>query len=326
MVRSLALSLVFIFTFFSSTAMAGETIVNLWQSNRQLVAVPRAIAVDNSNGSVWVADYGAGEIIHLASDGTTVLATVSGLAFGSPQASAIAVNPSNGSAWVADMQNDRVLNISSSGTILRTITSLSYPSSVAVNTSDDSVWIADRANGRVLNVSAAGTILANIGDFYAPNAIAYDQTRNLCWVTSSTNASHPETLNRLSWNGSSWVKTTSSIIGSSSLGICVNESNGHVWVADTYSRNVVRLDSSGAQLSVTTLPYNPMKVAVNSSSGEAWVAYKYPLDYVTRFNSSGGVVSDIHGFDAAESIAVNQSTGDVWVADTNNGQIVQLDS
>jgi DNA-binding beta-propeller fold protein YncE len=79
----------------------------LWSSDTFVEA--SWVAVNPTDGSCWVADWGAREIVHLAEDGTE-LGRVGGF-----WRSRLSVNPVDGSCWVSDEDNGQVAHLGVSG-------------------------------------------------------------------------------------------------------------------------------------------------------------------------------------------------------------------
>ncbi len=128
---------------------------------------PRAVSVNTSDGTCWVADTSNNQVVKLAPSGTIELIRIGG--FSSPQD--VAVNPVDNTCWVADYTNDRVVKLDSAGNILAEVGGMDNPYSVAVNPEDGSCWVADYYNHQVVKLIVSGAESLRKGGFDNPKAV-----------------------------------------------------------------------------------------------------------------------------------------------------------
>jgi DNA-binding beta-propeller fold protein YncE len=115
---------------------------------------PESLAVDISDGSVWVADTGNNRIVKLSATNHTELLRLDG--YTSPIR--IRANAVDGSAWVTDRKADgRVIRIGPNGAALAVIEGLSQPVALSVDTPNGSCWTHDAAGaGDIVYLSPGG--------------------------------------------------------------------------------------------------------------------------------------------------------------------------
>src|SRR5207249_1074149 len=104
------------------------------------------VAVNPTNGAVWVSDNSRGEVVVIApSTGVRTAIPVS-------RPAAIAVDPYNGYAWVCDLSTPQnaVHHFRPEGDVATfPITDVLQPIDAAVDIDDGSVWICERGGNRV---------------------------------------------------------------------------------------------------------------------------------------------------------------------------------
>jgi DNA-binding beta-propeller fold protein YncE len=267
----------------------------------------------------------------------------------------VAVDQTSGKVFVADASNNRVLRFASGTALISgaaaegvlgqsdftssaqttTASGMLAPCDMAVD-STGRLWVVDGGNSRVLRFDGAAN---------KPNGAAADGVLGQPNFTSSAQA------------------TTASAMYNP-FGVAV-DSAGHLWVADTFNRRVLRFDNAAGKpngaaangvlgqpdftsdaflLSPTASTMrNPFDVAVDSN-GRLWVADSVN-SRVLRFEDAAGKPngaaadgvlgqSDFTSFFSAitasgmyypNGVAVD-SAGRVWVADTYNNRVLRFDS
>ncbi|MFC1859490.1 PKD domain-containing protein, partial [Thermodesulfobacteriota bacterium] len=129
---------------------------------------PYEIAVNVSDGTVWVNDYGNAALVKLSLSGLTEIVRVGGFnPFFAP-----AVNYMDGSVWIADTNNNRVVKLSSSGVILTEITGVNRPYSASVNPLNGHCWVTEYDNHQVVEYSPNGTELSRLSGFTNPISVS----------------------------------------------------------------------------------------------------------------------------------------------------------
>lgn len=174
---------------FSVNAADGS--ISKFNSNGQLatgspftaggVYYPYAIAAD-TDGSVWIADYGDSTATHLAANGAS-LAGASGYKSASHITfpGSVAVDGSH-NAWLG--AESQVAKVTSSGTI-SSYNCCQYASGVAVDPSGN-IWLSDYFGSSVVELGPNGTTLQTLsgtGGTYFPEALAIDASGNV-WIAN----------------------------------------------------------------------------------------------------------------------------------------------
>jgi len=144
---------------------------------------PVRLAVNQTDGSVWVSDHNNHEVVKLRGSDGLQLARVGG--FNSPQG--LAVDESDGSVWVSGHNDNNVVKLSSDGTELFRVGGFNNSTSVAVDGRTQSVWVADRSNHQVVKLAQDGTSLARISGFNQPWWVSINQTDGSVWVADRYN-------------------------------------------------------------------------------------------------------------------------------------------
>jgi DNA-binding beta-propeller fold protein YncE len=106
------------------------------------VDTPVAVAAVPFDGSVWICDTGAHEIVHVDLSGNT-LKRVTG--FVSPIG--VVVDPLEETVWVIDSTTKRLTKISPRGSIWDYYDGLTNPQAITLDNQTSEVWVADGANG-----------------------------------------------------------------------------------------------------------------------------------------------------------------------------------
>lgn len=86
------------------------------------------MSIDKRDGTCWVSELEHGDVIHVASDGKTILQRIGG--FSMPRG--ISEISADGAFWVADWGNDRIVKLSGQGKRLKTIKGFKQPLQVLV--------------------------------------------------------------------------------------------------------------------------------------------------------------------------------------------------
>lgn len=145
---------------------------------------PNGVAAD-SNGNVYVADAGSGQLLRFASGSTTSTTLLTGLT--SP--SQVAIDGA-GNVYVADTGANRIavrLASSSSTTPTTVGTGFSSPGGVAADALGN-IFVADTGKNRIVQVTPLGNqiVLATSG-LSAPSKLAVDATGNLYVADTGNN-------------------------------------------------------------------------------------------------------------------------------------------
>jgi RHS repeat-associated protein len=232
---------------------------------------PAGLAVD-SNGHLWVADAGRGQIEEFSASGA-LLAQIGPSSH--PPCDAllcmpmgVAVDASN-DIWVADTGHSRIEEFSQSGQLLRQFGSfgsgegqLEWPTGLAID-SKGRVWVADTGNSRVDVFSEEGHYEREIGSaacsgkpLSLPRGIAIAHSGNV-WVSDSGN----NRLVELKESGECIRQVGSEGQGAGQFlephGVVVNSSED-VFVADAGNARVQELSAEGAYIAQSN-PNSPLE-------------------------------------------------------------------
>lgn len=96
------------------------------------------------------------------------------------------------------------------------------------------------------------------------------------------------------------------------LRIQANAKSGQLWVIDSISQELLRLDASGRFSGVRTLLQRPVDLAVDSTENSVWVADSNLG--ILKLNSNGMQVAQV-SLPGVDAVAFNYWTGELWALD-----------
>jgi hypothetical protein len=143
---------------------------------------PECVAVNPTDGSVWVADNYNLQVVHLSASGAELW-----------RSSAIydvywvAVNPSDGSCWFSDYWTGQVVHVSSDGAVLAQIP-VYCPDALAVDTRNGSCWVLDTCFDQLVHLSPSGGWLSVTSGFYLPTWLSLNPNDKSCWIADYWNS------------------------------------------------------------------------------------------------------------------------------------------
>jgi len=152
---------------------------------------PRALDVDQRDGSIYVADYGSNRIRKITPQGNVSTLPIYGLTININPV-AIAFNSSTGYLYCSDNAQNRIVRIGPNGqasTIAGGDSGIIAdekfnPHDVKIDNRDGSLIVVDFAAYRILRITEQGVVSTiagtGVGDY--PVAIAIDQTKHTCFV------------------------------------------------------------------------------------------------------------------------------------------------
>ena len=288
---------------------SAEYATELWSSAS--FASPRGISVNMADGSTWVANRGANEVVHLSSEGATLW---SGTGFNQPFH--VSANASDGSCWVADRGNNQVVHLGTDGSELWRGGGFNAPSSVSVDPGDGSCWVADTSNNQIVHLDSSGSELWRGGGFNRPLWVSVDSSDGSCWVADRSNNQvvHLDSDGNEMWRG-----------GGFNLPSCVaaNPSDRSCWVADTGNSQVVHLASDGTELWRGGGFSSPWGVAVNTADDSCWVS-DTGNGQVVHLAVAGTELWRGGTYTLAYALDVDSGDGSCWIADYAEGSITHL--
>jgi len=200
---------------------------------------PQALAAD-TDGSIWVANYGNSTVTHLSSSGAPASGDCNGSTCGLTSASiefpdAIAVDP-NHNVWVASETTSTITKISGNGTQFTAINCCNEAQGLAIDASGN-VWSANHSGSTVSLVSNTGTVISagyTGGGLNDPNGIAVDGNGTV-WVTNYRGGSFTELAGAGSANHGTALSPSTGYGADVNLvepfGIAIDAS-GNVWISN----------------------------------------------------------------------------------------------
>lgn len=194
---------------------------------------PQALAAD-TDGSIWVANYGNSSVTHLTSSGTPAPGDCNGSTCGLTSSSiefpdAIAVDASH-NVWVASDSTSTITKISGDGTQFTPIVCCDEAAGLAIDSSGN-VWSANYSGNTVSLVSNAGIVISSGyagGGLDSPGAVAVDGNGTV-WVSN--------------YHGGSFTELAGA--GSASRGTALSPSTGFGADANLVEPYAIAVDASG---------------------------------------------------------------------------------
>ncbi|MFO1417928.1 MAG: SMP-30/gluconolactonase/LRE family protein [Methylotetracoccus sp.] len=280
-----------------------------------LFSSPTGVAVDATNGDVYVADTNNGRI--QVFDKSGIFKRKWGT-FGSGagqfnQPSDIAVNRLRDEVYVVEYGNSRVQAFTKQGQYLRswggsaTLNGeFDNPRGIAVDSSDDRLYVADTDNSRVMVFKASN------GDFQ------FGVANGAVWVKDLPTPSYGPG-NR--WFNGAW-------------GVSVDESSHVIYVTDYGNKRVQKLAKTGAFLGAFgglglgngQFQY-PTGIVVDSEHN-VLVVDSYSQPKIQKFNSSGRFITRWSSYGSNDGlmndprgVAVSADAGFVYVVEAGNDRV-----
>jgi DNA-binding beta-propeller fold protein YncE len=252
------------------------------------------IAVNMSNGTVWVSDNLRGQVV--------VFSPLTGIRTVVPVSDpvAIAVDPYDNSGWVCDLTagNNAVYHFRQQGDPATfPISTVNQPIDAAVDVNDGSVWICERGANRVSRYDGVGPTHIWSTTCAQPSRVAVDTTTREGWVTSFTRG----TVTRIDFSGQP-LDTLSGF--STPVGVAVDSRHGRIWVADPGAGEVIALRRDGSVEFRLGGLLDAGEIAVDVRTGDAWAVLGDPGELV-RISPPGIVRRRLGGFTVPISVAVD---------------------
>ena len=271
-------------------------------------------AVNAADGSIWITDRRAGQLVHFSENGAEVWR---GGSFLNP--AAVSVNSTDGSCWVTDSGRNQVVHVSRDGEEMWRGATSDFPMLIAVNPTDGSCWVGT-AEGQLLHLASDGTQLADLrGLAYRASSLSVNHTDGSCWFVKfsqgegdSSPVVHVDAAGRELWRGDQYRAS----------GVSVNASDGSCWV--TTSVGLVHLAADGSELRREGTFW--MSLLVNPTNGRCW-ALDGLTNEVVLLSADGSrrLWSVPFTVGELESLAVNPTDGSCWVVETGGeAELVHL--
>ena len=268
---------------------------------------PWRVAVNPTNGNVYVTNFDSNSISVIDGSSNTVTASI---AVGvSPYD--VAVNPNNGKVYVTNFNsgfNSMALTVIDglSNTVIASI-DVEGAKCVAVNPSNGKIYVTtgstlaliDGSSNRVTSTINLGGIPYDLainpisGDVYVTNLA----TNSVAVIDGLTNS-----------------VTKNIDVGAWPLGVTFNPGTGYIYVANADSNTMTVIDASKGSV-VETVPVGnyPLQVAVNPNTNIVYVANASSHSVTVVDGMTNTVVDSIIIGDYPYGIDINPNTGGVYV-------------
>ena len=274
------------------------------------------IVVDDSDGSIWVADSNSSSSKITKFDSYL---NITKKYYGFYTALDLSIDSDNKICWVADWYGDKIYSISmnapnnynvSSGTGYHHVFSkIDYPISLSVDTSDGSCWVVGYHSNDVIKIASDGyTQLKRVTGFNYPRSISINQSDGTVWIANETDREVVRLSSTIT-DGYNINSDTGQHVIYSDIGIpysvSVDPTDGGCWAADSTQNEVVKLDSSGTTRSATvTGIINPTVIKVDAYTGNCMLISNFNTDIVYLNTDKGEELFRVGGFESLKSIAI----------------------
>ena len=228
-------------------------------------------------------------------------------------AAIVVVSVSGGSSSVHLAANDIGAVDTRDGQVTLALPIGTPPTSVIVG-KDGAIWVASAAAGTLSRIDPNTHAITKIAVGSDPVALTVAPTDGSIWVADSGDG----TISRVSAESDTVVASYSVGDGPSAL----VASNNSVWVANTLSASVSKIDVSSGK--VQTLPVGSEPAGIAAGAGSVWVADQgdgtvYRLDQQT----GGQVAAPVAVGNGPTGIAFGD--GAAWVANSTDGTLSRID-
>jgi hypothetical protein len=210
------------------------------------------LAIDQADGSVWVADSLANGLMKFDSTGALIKSLE-----GYKKLVALAVHPQTSDLWALDRATLRVLIFSRAGELLRTVpVVLQQPMDLDIDARSGKIWIAD--GRRVLRLNSSGEDeRLNTPIFRLAYRLAADENSGGCWLIDYSSAIRGSDTIKLSATGEALFTSPGFDLPQN---LAVNPYDGSCLIADFGNGRVVRLAAGGRLLGSFDRVFSPIDV------------------------------------------------------------------
>ena len=312
----------------ASECQAGKT--GDGQGEFSLAGSPQ-VAVDQSDGSVYVADSGNDRVQKFTASGVFV-DEFGSTGSGDGELSGpmgVGVDPVSGDVYVADTNNNRVQRFDDTGSFVDEIGTtaggsgngeLISPSRVAVD-STGRLYVLDSGNGRVQRFDSSGgfdQVFAQ-GAYSSPSDLAVDPASDNVLIAGSSADFSVSGILEFDSSGAA-VDVHAANLGVTAGGIAARASTGRVFVSDSSNDRVMIL----GQVTPPTAAIEPVgAIGTDGATFNGLVNPQGPTDTGYRFEySTDGntwTCAPDPSCDLAADVNVGSGTGDVAVSQTVSG-------
>jgi DNA-binding beta-propeller fold protein YncE len=199
---------------------------------------PADLALDKSDGSVWVADTLTNGLMKFASDGMRVMKNEA-----YKKIVALAVHPETHEVWALSRDSLHVLIFSQTGALRRRANvSLQRPRDIDIDSRTGKVWIADGT--RVIRLDADGNLEAlSSPPFRFAYRLSADEVSGGCWLIDYSTSFLDSRIIKLASDG---TLSFPAILGFDiPKSLAANPHDGSCLVADYGNDRLVRVSADG---------------------------------------------------------------------------------
>jgi DNA-binding beta-propeller fold protein YncE len=198
---------------------------------------PADLAVDKTDGSVWVADTLTNGLMKFNSDGTRAMRKET-----YKKIVALAVHPQTHEVWALSRDSLRVFIFTQTGVLRRRANvSLQRPRDIDIDSRTGKVWIADGT--RVIRFDADGNLEAlSSPAFRLVYRLSADEVSGGCWLIDYSTAVGDSRIVKLAPDGAPRFSATGFDIPES---LAANPHDGSCLVADFGNSRLVRISADG---------------------------------------------------------------------------------
>lgn len=214
---------------------------------------PADLALDQADGSIWVADTLTNGLLKFNSDGELVKRNEA-----YKKIVALAVHPVTHEVWALNRDNRRVLIFTGAGDRRgEANVNLQRPTDIDIDARTGNVWIADGT--RVIRLDAEGNPEAlATQSFRFVSRLAADEISRGCWLIDYATSVRDSRIVKLAPDGAlSFPALTGFDIPES---LAANPYDGSCLVADLGNNRLVRISADGKNLSVYNRIFSPVEV------------------------------------------------------------------
>ncbi len=318
------LSLASVYRQTSSSPASAPPLGVLATVNLAVGASPLGVAVDTSDGDLYVSQSNASTVAVISGSTNDVLKTLPvGL-----DPTGVAYNPANGEVYVANFLSGNVSVIdASSNTIITAAVSApdafpGGPVGMTVDPNNDTVFVTNQdasgpGNDSVSVIAgSSNTVAASILVGADPIAAAFDAATNSVYVANS-NASSVSVI-----NATTNLVTATVAVGRSPVGVAYDEGNGDVYVSNFLSNNTTVIDgATTATVASVSTPGLPVGVAYSPALSLVAVAEE-SLGKTTFINdTTNTVVENVTVGSYPVGVAYSPVTDELYVTNSNSSTV-----
>jgi streptogramin lyase len=206
------------------------------------MAYPVYTAVD-TDGSVWVADYGNSTLTHLSATGAGLSGPSGYQSASTSFPTALAID-ANHNVWTTNQSDYTITRINPDGTNPLVVKCCDSASGLAID-QRGYIWVTNYLGNTISQVSSAGAVISSTytgGGIFRPQAVAIDGIGNV-WIANfhaigiSELAGSQTSTPGAVLSPSSGFAPDGPIEGNFSIAV---DASGNIWVANFNSNNVIR--------------------------------------------------------------------------------------